>query len=348
MNGTGLRVGVLNTAIPFTRGGAELLAEKLVQEIGRAGHEAELVRLPFSWDPPEAVVDAMLSTASMRLAGYDRVVALKFPVYLVPHDDLVVWLLHQFRQVYDLWDHPAGWPDLPGTRAVRELVTAADRAALARARKVFCNSEVTRDRLRSHLDLAAEVLLPPLLQDVEFRSGPHGDYLLALGRISGAKRQLLAVEAMAHLTGGRLVVAGPPDSPEDARRLRDLIRDRGLDDRVEVLAEFVTEERKRDLLAEARAVVYLPVDEDSFGYVTLEAAHASRPVVTVSDSGGILSLVDDGRTGLVAEPDARSVAAAYRRLLDDDALAARLGAGLRERALDWGLSWPSVVARLLG
>jgi glycosyltransferase involved in cell wall biosynthesis len=344
-----MRVGVLNTAVPFVRGGAELLAEKVVVEIGRAGHQAELLRLPFAWDPPEDVVDSMLASASTRIQGCDRVIALKFPTYLVPHDDMVVWLLHQFRQVYDLWTHPAGWPDEPRTRAVRELVAAADRSALERATHVFCNSSVTQDRLRTHLGIPAEVLLPPLLQDVEIERGPYGGYLLALGRISAAKRQDLAVAAMAHVPPGtgRLVVAGPPDSPEHAARLHALVDELGLGDRVEVRASFLSEADKLDLLSGARGVVYLPVDEDSFGYVTLEAAYAGRPVVTTEDSGGILTLVEDGRTGLVAAPDARSVAAAFGRLLSDEALARSLGSGLADRAADWGLSWPRVVGRLL-
>jgi glycosyltransferase involved in cell wall biosynthesis len=345
-----MKVAVLNNAVPFVRGGAELLAEKLVVEIERAGHDAELVSIPFQWEPPTAVVDSMLATGLMRLEAYDRVVALKFPTYLVPHDDVVIWLLHQFRQVYDLWGLPAGWPENAETRDVRELVRRADVAAIGSATRVFCNSTVTQDRLRMFCGLKAEVLLPPLLQDQEFRRGDYGTTLVALGRISDAKRQELAVRAMAQLPDdvpGRLVVAGPPDTPEDADRLRDAVRTLGLGDRVEVIAEFISDERKRDLLADARAVVYLPVDEDSFGYVTLEAAHSARPVVTVTDSGGILTLVEDQRTGLVAEPEPAALAAAFRALLTDSDRARRLGNALRERADSWDLDWPTVVRRLL-
>ena len=46
-------------------------------------------------------------------------------------------------------------------------------------------------------------------------------------------------------------------------------------------------------------MVYLPFGEDSYGYVTLEAFHARKPVVTLSDSGGTLELVRDRRNGLV-------------------------------------------------
>jgi glycosyltransferase involved in cell wall biosynthesis len=345
-----MKVAVLNNAVPFVRGGAELLAEKLVFEIERAGHEAEVVSIPFQWYPPAAVVDSILATGLTSLEAYDRVIALKFPTYLVPHDDVVIWLLHQFRQVYDLWGQPAGWPENAETSDVRELVRRADLIAIRGATKVFCNSPVTKDRLNAFCGLDAEVLLPPLLQDEAFRRGDYGSTLVALGRISDAKRQELAVRAMAQLPDnvpGRLVVAGPPDTTGDAERLHAAVEELGLGDRVEVIAEFVSDARKRDLLAEARAVVYLPVDEDSFGYVTLEAAHSARPVVTAKDSGGILTLVEDYRTGLVVEPDPASVAAAFRVLLTDVAEARRLGTALHERAESWGLDWPTVVGRLL-
>jgi glycosyltransferase involved in cell wall biosynthesis len=344
-----VRVAVLNTAVPFVRGGAELLAEKLVIELERAGHEADLLRVPFAWDPPEWVVDSMVSAATMRVAGCDRVIALKFPAYLVPHDDVVVWLLHQFRQVYDLWEHDAGWSDGPAEREVRGLVRSADLAALGQARRVFCNSEVTRARLQEHLGLAAEVLLPPLLQDAAPASGPYGDYLLALGRISRAKRQDLAVAAMAEVPvgAGRLVVAGPPDGPEDAERLRRLVAEHGLSDRVELVPEFLSEQRKAELLAGARGVVYLPVDEDSYGYVTLEAAYARRPVVTLTDAGGILALVGDGETGAVAGPEPTQLAEAFTGLLRDEARARVLGDALHDRARALGLAWPTVVDKLL-
>lgn len=343
-----MKIVVLNNAAPFVRGGAELLAEKLTIELDRAGHEAELIRLPMAWSTPDAIVDSMLSIASLRIPNCDRVIALKFPVYLVPHHEVVLWLLHQFRQVYDLWGHPAGWPDDPRRREVRDLVHAADRAALGRARALYCNSAVTQERLKSHLGIHADVLLPPLLQDEGFTRGPYGDYILALGRISAGKRQELAVEAMSHVPPslGRLIVAGPPDGEEDARRLRACVAANGLEERVEVVDSFISERRKRELLAGARAVAYLPIDEDSYGYVSLESAHAGRPVVTLTDSGGILTLVEDDVTGLVAPPDVRAVAAAFVRLLESTSLAARLGGALHDRATELGLNWAHVVDRL--
>jgi hypothetical protein len=53
--------------------------------------------------------------------------------------------------------------------------------------------------------------------------------------------------------------------------------------------------------------------------VPYEAFRAAKPVVTTSDSGGPLEVVEDGRNGRVVEPDPASVAEALRELLADEA-----------------------------
>ena len=40
---------------------------------------------------------------NLRLYNVDRTIALKFPAYLIPHTEKTLWLLHQFRQAYDLY-----------------------------------------------------------------------------------------------------------------------------------------------------------------------------------------------------------------------------------------------------
>ena len=76
----------------------------------------------------------------------------------------------------------------------------------------------------------------------------------------------------------------------------------GVADRV-TFAGGVDDEQLVELYAGALAVVFPPFDED-YGYVTLEAFLARKPVVTTTDAGGPLEFVEDGVNGLVVEPDA--------------------------------------------
>ena len=126
--------------------------------------------------------------------------------------------------------------------------------------------------------------------------------------------------AAASRSGARLVVAGR-GSLED--ELRDQARALGIADRVQFLG-FVGDDELVDWFAGARGVIYTPHDED-YGYVTLQAFLAGKPVVTVKDSGGVLEWVDDGVTGAVTDGSADTLAEAVDRLAADASLAERLG-----------------------
>jgi len=345
-----VNIAVVNTWLPFVSGGAEQLARALRNQLRARGHGAMLVKVPFRWHPPEAIVESLFAATLLDLSRFERVIALKFPAYLVSHPEKTVWLLHQFRQVYDLWGTP--FQDLPNDatgRRVREIVTGADTELFARLPKVFTNSQVTSDRLRRFNRRESTVLLPPLPEPERFRCVAYEDFVLSPGRITNGKRQHLAVEAMRYVrTPVRLVVAGAGESAEDIERLRRIVREHGLESRVEIVGRFVSEEEKADLHARSLACVYLPWDEDSYGYVTLEAFQSRKPVVTCWDSGGILSLVEDEVTGLVMPPHPQDLAAALDRLWTDRSLAVRLGETGHRRLGDLHIGWDHVIAELLG
>jgi glycosyltransferase involved in cell wall biosynthesis len=84
-------------------------------------------------------------------------------------------------------------------------------------------------------------------------------------------------------------------------------------------------------LDEARVLV-LPSRSEGMGRVILEANLRGRPVVGTA-VGGIVDLVEDGRTGLLVPPhDTRALAAALERILSDHGLAERLASPARESA----------------
>lgn len=71
---------------------------------------------------------------------------------------------------------------------------------------------------------------------------------------------------------------------------------------------------------------------EPFGIVALEASAAGKAVIA-SDIGGLHDIVVDGESGLLVPPDDRpALLAAMRRLIGDEGLRDRLGAGARERA----------------
>ncbi len=343
-----MKLAVVNNGVPFVKGGAEYLAGALASKLIEYGHQAVLIRIPFRWNPPEKILESMLACRLLRLPNVDRVVALKFPAYFVRHPDKRLWLLHQFRQAYDLWDTQFGClPNTPEGRRIREVIIKADNVWLPEASKIYTNSDVTSDRLRRFNGISSEVLYPPLEGSQDFCCHDYEGYIFCPGRITTLKRQWLAVEAMRYVrTPVRLVVAGAPESPDDLECLKKTIASHGLRERVELIPRFISQEEKADWLSRALACVYAPYDEDSYGYVTLEAYTARKAVTCCEDSGGVLSLVKDGETGCVVAPEARCLAAAFDKLYSDRQLARRLGEAGHELIRRLDISWERVIEAL--
>ncbi len=343
-----MRVAIATAQVPFVRGGAEAHAEGLLGALREHGADAELVNLPFRWYPTDRLLDHIVAARLWRLDDADRVIGLKFPAYLVPHPSKVLWLMHQHRPAYDLWNDQAnGLRDTGEGRAVRDAVRRADDAWLPEALRIYTTSPVVSDRLRRFNDIASTPLHPPLVDPGTFRSGPYGDYVFAPSRLASTKRQRLLIEAMRHVrSSARLVIAGPAASPADLATLRATVRRHDLGDRVTILGRWISEREKLDLYAGARAVAFVPRDED-YGYVTLEAAAAARPTITCTDAGGPALFVRDGDTGLVRPPEPRALADAIDGLMADRREAARLGANARDQLIALDLRWDRVVEELL-
>ena len=134
-----MRIAVCAPQVPFVRGGAEIFADKLVDELCAREHEAELVTVPFKWYPGTRVLDQaflwrLLDLSESDGRPIDLVVATKFPSYCVRHANKRVWVLHQFRQAYDLDRTELGqFSEQPEDRALRRSVQRLDRIALGEA-----------------------------------------------------------------------------------------------------------------------------------------------------------------------------------------------------------------------
>jgi glycosyltransferase involved in cell wall biosynthesis len=338
-----VRIAVCAAQVPFARGGAEILAETLVAELQARGHTATLVTIPFKWYPGTRVLSQAFLWRLVDLEEsdgqpVDLVIGTKFPSYCVRHPRKVVWLVHQFRQAYELDRTELGqFSESADDRALRQAIHRLDRVALGEARRVFTISQNVADRVTRNLGLEAESLPPPP-QPLAFRCDSYGEFILSVNRLDRAKRIDLLIEAAAANPSLRVVIAG--EGP-DRERLERLARERGPNGRVE-FAGRVSEEELTRLYATCRAVFYAPRDED-YGMVPYEAFLSEKPVVTTTDAGGPLEIVSDQATGLVVAPVAADVARALASL--DPDTARRLGqAGKRvaER-----VTWDTCIDRLL-
>jgi glycosyltransferase involved in cell wall biosynthesis len=342
-----MRILVVNTHVPFIYGGAEYLSNNLVENLKRHGYKVEEVKIPFKWYPPEKILDHILAVRLLDLTescgeSVDLVIGLKFPAYFVKHNNKVLWVLHQYRQAYELWG--TEFADLKGREgiAVRKTIIKADNTYIPEAKKIFTISQNVSNRFKKFNNIDSEPLYHPPPNYEKLYSNNYENYIFYPSRLNPMKRQHLAIEAIRHAKSNiKLIIAGGADSESYKKKLIGLIDKYNLQKKVDLLG-IITEEKKLELYVNALAVLFIPYDED-YGYVTLEAYYSKKAVITCNDSGGPTEFVKHKQTGLICNPEPDSVAEAIDHI-----------AGKKDRTIKYGregydfivgldLSWDKVV-----
>ncbi|MGH8042592.1 MAG: glycosyltransferase [Rudaea sp.] len=228
-------------------------------------------------------------------------------------------------------------------RLAYRLYRPWEQALLRRARAVIATSAPYRDSsvaLAPWRDKTRVIPLgigqgkPDVANSTNIQWPAPGLRLLAVGRLSYFKGFDVLLRALANVPETSLVLIGDGKCFGDLRELADAL---GISARVNFAGRIDMDSPGDAALAQAYAradVVCLPSLEraESFGLVLLEAMRAGKPVVASAIPGsGAGFIVRDGETGLLVPPgDSVALAAAIRRLHQDEGLRARLGeAGAR-------------------
>ena len=339
---------VCEAQVPLVHGGAESHVRQLVSHLEARGYQVGLVSVPFKWYPKEEILAhaaawRLLDLSESNGVPIDMVIATKFPSYFVRHPNKTAWLIHQYRAAYELCGTPySDFEHVDLDVGLRKKLIGLDTEMLRECRRLYTNARNTANRVAKYNGLHAEPLYhPPRLAD-RMAPGPLGDYILSVGRLETVKRVDVGIRAIAAMpTTMRLIVAGI-GTQDDA--LRRLAIELGVADRV-VFAGAVDDDSLIRLYAGALGVLYAPFDED-FGYVTLEAFLAHKPVITARDSGGTLEFVEDGVNGYVCEPEPGAIADAFSRLAHDVRRTQSMGDAGYDRARL--VTWDGVVEKLVG
>ncbi len=340
-----MRVAIASVQVPYLTGGAEALAEGLKAAIAARGHPVEIVTLPFRFFPPDQVERAMATWegedfGALNLYEPDRVVCLKFPAYGLRHSSKSLWLCHQHRSAYELFDAARA---SEAERALCAQVAAFDARHLPACAPRCTISKRVSERLREACGIESRAVYHPPPMATRHYGAKAEPYVFFPSRIEQAKRQELVVRAIAQSRSAMCAVFAGEGGQLGA--VRALASKLGVQDRVRFLGRVGADEM-RALYAHATGVCFTPFDED-YGYVTLEAMLSSKPVITCSDSGGPLEFVVDGETGRVVAPQPEAIAAAIDGFAAEPAAAARMGRAGRARYDRLVPGWDAVVDILL-
>jgi len=183
------------------------------------------------------------------------------------------------RFPFGIW-HVAQW--------MLECIRRRDYAFRKNPDSYIANSTETAARVRDWYGLDSHVLYPPFdANSVQF-SAKKSDYFLGLGRLVAYKKFDLLVQTFVKNPAKKLIIAG--DGPE--RKTLEKIAKNAKN--ITFLGR-VDEVKKRDLLAQARALI-LPQREDA-GIVQLEAMASGTPVIAYR-AGGVLDVLLEKKNGI--------------------------------------------------
>lgn len=343
-----MKIALCSSFVPFLYGGARNIVDWLQTMLEQEGHHVERIYLP-EVDTPDLLLQQMAAFRWIDVAAADRVICFRPQSHLIRHPHKILWFIHHLRVFYDLWDSPyRGFPDDAKHRGIRDALLAADNAALREAKHIFTNSKVVSARLKQFNQIDSEVLYPPVFDAARFECRGFSDEVVYVCRLEHHKRQHLLVEALALTkTAVRLRLCGSSAGEGYPDELRGLIARLRLEHRVSMDNRWITEQEKVDFLADCLAAAYLPLDEDSYGYPSVEASHAGKAILTTTDSGGVLELVSDGVNGYVTEPTPAALAAALDKLYLQREQTIAMGVNARKRLDELNISWSHVIKRLL-
>ncbi|MBI5305892.1 MAG: glycosyltransferase [Chloroflexi bacterium] len=217
------------------------------------------------------------------------------------------------------------------TRWARPLA----RFAFRRARVITCGSTYLREQLLELGVADAETIqVIPMPVRSGFQVANYElritNLVLTVARLTKQKSIDTLIEAMAFAPNAHLKIIG--DGPERAA-LEKQVDELGLRERIEFLGALPPAELPRHYAT--CAVFALPSIREGMGIVFAEALLCGAPIIA-ANSGGVTDIVRDGETGvLVPERDARALANAIEKLLNDRVLAQQLAsngaAWVRER-----------------
>jgi glycosyltransferase involved in cell wall biosynthesis len=299
----------------WSGGGARKLT--LRQRVALERANAAVVRRHLEELRPDVV--AWWGMGGMPLSSIEQVRRAGVPAVAFVMDD---WLTYQ--PPGDAWLRLFAERPALG-RIVERAVGIPTRVDFAAAATYVFVSETLR---RQGPPLPRTAVEPPGVADGFIDPRPPRPWswrLLSVGRIDPRKGIATAIEALVKLPDATLTVAGTGPATL-VSELSELAERLGVSDRVE-FAGAVPRAEVPALYEAHDAVVFPVVWEEPWGLVPLEAMALGRPV-TASGRGGSSEYLRDEENCLLHTPgDPTSLAAAVRRLADDQPLRERLLAG---------------------
>lgn len=342
-------IAVCAAQVPFFQGGAEAHVNALICKLRENDFEVDLINIPYKWYPHKQLLKSieawkLLDLTESNGKKIDLVISTKFPSYFVNHPNKVLWLIHQYRQIYDLFRTKYSEID-PRSRKdmkMRDSLIQMDTKVLKSYKRIYTNSKNTAARLKKHNMINGTPLYHPPRLAGRYHASDNGDFILSVGRLDKLKRVDLLLKSL-QFCDSRIKCKVAGSGPE-FERLQEIAKECGISERVEFLG-FVSDEKLLSLYAECSMVFFAPLDED-YGYITIESFLSKKPVITKHDSGGPLEFVEHEKNGIILKSDsADEVAKSIENLFFDKKKCEDFGKAGYQKVKN--INWDNVIETLV-
>lgn len=375
---------VAPSPVPFRIGGIENLVWSVCDYINKqTNHSADLIKLPSRELDFWSLIDNYKQFYDLDLSHFDAVITSKYPCWMIRHDNVVTYMAHCLRGLYDCY-------------FMTNLPTEVDRNNRYVNRIVdYMNENPNPVSLDEFFDMLYDLKRLEIPESYYMFPGPFirllVHYMDKFGMSYSKRNNFFAISDTVkkrteyYPEGANVKTLYPESEKQDttegdyeyvfmisrldnAKRIDLLVKAMkyvksdiklkiagtgpcadelkalaGDDKRIEFLG-FVKDEDVTKLYANALVIPYFPYDED-YGYITAEAMMHKKPIITTKDAGGPTEFTVDNETGFVVDTDPEAIAKAIDYFAENPEEAKRMGANAFEKVKD--ISWVSVVEELV-
>ena len=347
-----MRIAVVNSQVPFVNGGAELLASTLNEELRRRKIDSCLVTIPFKWYPNETLIKNVQACWNIDLTEsssnkIDKVICLKYPIYCISHPEKIIWLCHQHRPVYDMWNRDVGGcANTPENRKLRSFIKFSDNEAFQKAKRVYSISNNVAKRLYRYNNFESEVLYPPLKLELnDFQHTEYDKIILCPSRINRLKRQHIIAEAFCRVKSSfKLIFTGIIEDQMYFDEINQIVRKYNRESDVKFLGFIPTNELSR-LYKSCGFVIFIPYDED-YGYITVESMANKKAVICSNDSGGVNEFIEHEKNGYVVSPVVLELSDAIMKMVSNNNFK-KLGTAAFDKFKSLNITWDKAIEKLI-
>lgn len=377
---------VAPSPVPFTIGGLEGLATGLGYSINKyTKHQCELIKLPSReltlWD----LIDSYQYFYNFDLSHFDLVISLKYPAWMVQHNNHICYMAHKLRGLYDTYAGNTNVNHNIDNKTVKEILN------------IVHEHEYSDDKLIKLFGLLDDLRIVDEgnIKDLLIFPGPFiREIVHFMDNVALSKNKINKFFSISDTVKNRLdyfpvntnvetIYVPPPitdfqcnnydylftisrlDSPKRIDLLIDSMRYvpaniklkiAGTGPQEKYLKKLAKDDSRIDFLGfvndteliglYANALAVLYTPyQEDLGLITIEAMMSKKPVITTTDSGGPLEFVNDFETGFVTESKPQSIAEKINYLVDNVNVARQMGERGYEIVKD--ITWENTVNRLL-